>query len=285
MEQKWRKDEIFRGDCFIPVNTFGFSGKKILPSCEKMHICLIECNNIEILLCSSKKKKKLCFQLQWIFLHLVFYSLSLSKKKKNSPGKLCLQLQNRWNSLPSRLIFCLSSVLCFCKWIQFLRRMQNHWIIIFSISYFNAFACFRNNFAFPWKTLGLLAEALKCSFFLQSHVSWGHFCVKNKHKVWGCIALSLGTCSLALYTYSYVTHEDICDAFSGDTLLAVMAPSGTQLEVPVPEMVNMHFFAFIIFFFGCLSSPSLYCWFRATVVRKSTRWTCEVTQLPSRWCW
>ncbi|XP_050980734.1 transcription factor E2F5 isoform X3 [Labeo rohita] len=39
--------------------------------------------------------------------------------------------------------------------------------------------------------------------------------------------------------YSYVTHEDICDAFSGDTLLAVMAPSGTQLEVPVPEMVML----------------------------------------------
>ncbi|XP_026062094.1 transcription factor E2F5 isoform X2 [Carassius auratus] len=36
--------------------------------------------------------------------------------------------------------------------------------------------------------------------------------------------------------YSYVTHEDVCDAFSGDTLLTVMAPSGTQLEVPVPEM-------------------------------------------------
>ncbi|XP_021468688.1 transcription factor E2F5 isoform X2 [Oncorhynchus mykiss] len=35
--------------------------------------------------------------------------------------------------------------------------------------------------------------------------------------------------------YMYVTHEDICDAFSGDTLLAVVAPSGTQLEVPVPE--------------------------------------------------
>lgn len=33
-------------------------------------------------------------------------------------------------------------------------------------------------------------------------------------------------------------HEDICDAFAGDSLLAVMAPSGTQLEVPVPEMVR-----------------------------------------------
>ncbi|XP_037537287.1 transcription factor E2F5 [Nematolebias whitei] len=36
--------------------------------------------------------------------------------------------------------------------------------------------------------------------------------------------------------YKFVTHEDICEAFDGDTLLAVMAPSGTQLEVPLPEM-------------------------------------------------
>ncbi|XP_053484110.1 transcription factor E2F5 isoform X2 [Ictalurus furcatus] len=36
--------------------------------------------------------------------------------------------------------------------------------------------------------------------------------------------------------YNYVTHEDICDVFSGDTLLAVMAPAGTQLEVPVPDV-------------------------------------------------
>ncbi|KAK7944707.1 hypothetical protein WMY93_000435 [Mugilogobius chulae] len=32
------------------------------------------------------------------------------------------------------------------------------------------------------------------------------------------------------FTLKFVTHEDICDAFSGDTLLAVMAPAGTQLE-------------------------------------------------------
>ncbi|KAL3055413.1 hypothetical protein OYC64_018154 [Pagothenia borchgrevinki] len=36
-------------------------------------------------------------------------------------------------------------------------------------------------------------------------------------------------------TYKFVTHEDICNAFSRDTLLAVMAPAGTQLEVPLPE--------------------------------------------------
>ncbi|XP_064336982.1 transcription factor E2F5 isoform X7 [Camelus dromedarius] len=30
--------------------------------------------------------------------------------------------------------------------------------------------------------------------------------------------------------FSYVTHEDICNCFNGDTLLAIQAPSGTQLE-------------------------------------------------------
>ncbi|KFV90202.1 Transcription factor E2F5, partial [Eurypyga helias] len=34
----------------------------------------------------------------------------------------------------------------------------------------------------------------------------------------------------------YVTHEDICNCFNGDTLLAIQAPCGTQLEVPIPEM-------------------------------------------------
>ncbi|KAL3859062.1 hypothetical protein ACJMK2_009298 [Sinanodonta woodiana] len=35
---------------------------------------------------------------------------------------------------------------------------------------------------------------------------------------------------------AYVTHEDICRCFKGDTLLAIQAPSGTQLEVPIPEI-------------------------------------------------
>lgn len=34
---------------------------------------------------------------------------------------------------------------------------------------------------------------------------------------------------------SYVTHEDICSCFKGDTLLAIQAPNGTQLEVPIPD--------------------------------------------------
>uniref|UniRef100_A0A8C5QPG7 E2F transcription factor 5 n=1 Tax=Leptobrachium leishanense TaxID=445787 RepID=A0A8C5QPG7_9ANUR len=36
--------------------------------------------------------------------------------------------------------------------------------------------------------------------------------------------------------FSFVTHEDICNSFDGDTLLAVKAPTGTQLEVPIPEV-------------------------------------------------
>ncbi len=34
---------------------------------------------------------------------------------------------------------------------------------------------------------------------------------------------------------AYVTHQDICESFAGETLLAVQAPNGTQLEVPIPN--------------------------------------------------
>lgn len=40
-------------------------------------------------------------------------------------------------------------------------------------------------------------------------------------------------------TLAYVTHEDLCKCFKGDTLLAIKAPSGTQLEVPVPDVVSI----------------------------------------------
>ncbi|XP_028305509.1 transcription factor E2F4 [Gouania willdenowi] len=36
---------------------------------------------------------------------------------------------------------------------------------------------------------------------------------------------------------AYVKHDDLCGAFKGDTLLAIRAPIGTQLEVPRPEAV------------------------------------------------
>lgn len=37
---------------------------------------------------------------------------------------------------------------------------------------------------------------------------------------------------------SYVNQEDICNSFSGHTLLAVQAPSGTQLDVPIPKAIR-----------------------------------------------
>ncbi|XP_077452259.1 transcription factor E2F4 isoform X2 [Stigmatopora argus] len=36
---------------------------------------------------------------------------------------------------------------------------------------------------------------------------------------------------------AYVKHEDLCGAFKGDTLLAIRAPIGTQLEVPRPDAI------------------------------------------------
>lgn len=60
-----------------------------------------------------------------------------------------------------------------------------------------------------------------------------------------CCLNLLTTYSFTVHKYNYVTHEDICDVFSGDTLLAVMAPAGTQLEVPVPEVVCNNMFQVI----------------------------------------
>lgn len=37
---------------------------------------------------------------------------------------------------------------------------------------------------------------------------------------------------------AYVRHEDLCGVFKGETLLAIRAPTGTQLEVPVPESIH-----------------------------------------------
>ena len=38
-----------------------------------------------------------------------------------------------------------------------------------------------------------------------------------------------------------MTHEDVCRCFHGDTMLTVQAPSGTQLEVPIPDSVCIDF--------------------------------------------
>ena len=61
---------------------------------------------------------------------------------------------------------------------------------------------------------------------LDQHKSWVQQSIKN-------ITDDMGNEKMA-----YVTHEDICKCFQGDTLLAIQAPSGTQLEVPIPGAVS-----------------------------------------------
>ncbi|XP_023376607.1 transcription factor E2F5 [Pteropus vampyrus] len=59
----------------------------------------------------------------------------------------------------------------------------------------------------------------------------------DQHKLWLQQSIRNVMSDAINNRFSYVTHEDICDCFNGDTLLAIQAPSGTQLEVPIPEMV------------------------------------------------
>ncbi|MBN3309838.1 E2F4 factor, partial [Amia calva] len=59
----------------------------------------------------------------------------------------------------------------------------------------------------------------------------------DQQKVWVQQSIKNVTDDTQNSRYPYVTHEDICGCFQGDTLLAIRAPSGTQLEVPIPEGV------------------------------------------------
>ncbi|KAH0513221.1 Transcription factor E2F4 [Microtus ochrogaster] len=65
----------------------------------------------------------------------------------------------------------------------------------------------------------------------------------DQHKVWvqqsiRNVTEDASAVLLNPHTLAYVTHEDICRCFAGDTLLAIRAPSGTSLEVPIPEGLN-----------------------------------------------
>ncbi|XP_036088664.1 transcription factor E2F5 isoform X2 [Rousettus aegyptiacus] len=57
----------------------------------------------------------------------------------------------------------------------------------------------------------------------------------DQHKLWVQQSIRNVVSDAVSSRFSYVTHEDVCDCFEGDTLLAIQAPSGTQLEVPIPE--------------------------------------------------
>lgn len=58
----------------------------------------------------------------------------------------------------------------------------------------------------------------------------------DQHKTWIQQSIKNVTDEVENTRLAYVTHEDICKCFKGDTLLAIQAPSGTQLEVPIPEI-------------------------------------------------
>ncbi|KAG0722020.1 Transcription factor E2F4 [Chionoecetes opilio] len=60
----------------------------------------------------------------------------------------------------------------------------------------------------------------------------------DQHKQYVQQSIKNITEDLSNFKMAYVNHEDICNCFQGDTLLAIQAPSGTQLEVPVPQMLN-----------------------------------------------
>ena len=62
-----------------------------------------------------------------------------------------------------------------------------------------------------------------CEMELEKQKTWVHQSINN-------VTDDIDNSKLA-----YVTHEDVCKCFSGDTLLAIRAPQGTQLEVPIPE--------------------------------------------------
>jgi transcription factor E2F4/5 len=57
----------------------------------------------------------------------------------------------------------------------------------------------------------------------------------DQHKLWAQQSIKNILEDVTNYQLAYTTHNDICSVFPGETLLAIQAPDGTQLEVPSPE--------------------------------------------------
>lgn len=62
--------------------------------------------------------------------------------------------------------------------------------------------------------------------------------VIDRHKSWVQQSIKNITEDSTNERACYVTHDDICQSFEGNTLLTVQAPNGTQLEVPIPEQLG-----------------------------------------------
>jgi transcription factor E2F4/5 len=57
----------------------------------------------------------------------------------------------------------------------------------------------------------------------------------DQHKLWAQQSIKNILEDVTNYQLAYTTHNDICSVFPGQTLLAIQAPDGTQLEVPSPQ--------------------------------------------------
>merc|ERR1712215_427716 len=93
----------------------------------------------------------------------------------------------------------------------------------------------RNKNCIKWK--GAIAgentqEASDRLMVLQDEISR-----LDQHKAWAQQSIKNILEDVSNYQLAYATHNDICSSFSCETLLAIQAPSGTQLEVPRPEIL------------------------------------------------
>merc|ERR1712142_490223 len=100
----------------------------------------------------------------------------------------------------------------------------------------------RNKNCIKWK--GAVAgentqEASDRLMVLQDEISRldQHEKMLDQHKAWAQQSIKNILEDVSNYQLAYATHNDICSSFSGETLLAIQAPSGTQLEVPRPEII------------------------------------------------
>lgn len=106
-------------------------------------------------------------------------------------------------------------------------------------------------------------------------------------------------CSIYFITFAFFCHDQhsfnlsphACPPFTGDTLLAIRAPIGTQLEVPIPEAVshvcisNVPQVRLRVVFSHVSNRVFCVCVSRSSTDKESTRYVWRVRLVPSRFCW
>jgi hypothetical protein len=75
--------------------------------------------------------------------------------------------------------------------------------------------------------------------------------VIDQHKSWVQQSIKNITEDSSNDKQAYVTHEDICTSFEGDTLLAIQAPNGTQVKGLITRERSSKglLFTLLLFFF------------------------------------